>query len=289
MPDIKAKINKLPKSEVEILLTIPWDEIKQAYDKISEEALKAVEIKGFRKGKAPKKIAEQSIDKSKLLTTVLQKIIPPFYQKTISDNNLKPIINPRISLDSAKENEDWQVKLLFAEKPAVELGSYKDELGKLNKSSSIWVPGKNKKEETDEEKKAREEERIQSIITWLLSHIKIEVSELILEEEINRRLSELIDQTQKVGLTVEQYLASSGKTLDTIKAEYRRQAEETWKLELIMSEVAEKENIIVENKEIDEVINRTEGEKEKKNLETQKYLLASILRRQKTLDFLAKL
>lgn len=282
----KITIKKLPKSEVEILITIPWEEIKKTYEEELEKAALKIQIKGFRKGKAPMKLVEEKIDRSKIYSEVISKTIPLYYQESLNKNNLKPITSPKITLSSAEEGKDWEVKILIAEKPEVNLGNYKDELRKINKSSKIWVPGEDKKEEPNQKNK---EERIQKILKWLLGNIKIEISNLIIEEEVNRKLAELIDQTQKLGLTVEQYLSSTNKTPESLKEEYRLQAEELWKLEFILEEVADKENLVIENKEIEELIQKTKDEEQRKNLESQRYLLASLLRRQKTLDFLTSL
>lgn len=287
MTDIK--FNKLPKSETEILLTIPWIEIKKTFDEVVADSAKGMELKGFRKGKAPKKLIEENLDKNKVYSEVIQRIIPKYYQQAVQNQNLKPIASPKISLVSAKEEKDWEVKILVAEKPEINLGNYKEELKKLNQTAKIWLPGKDSPKETEEEKKAKDEEKIQKVIKWLSENIKIEVSDLLIEEEVNRRLSGLIDQTSKLGLTVDQYLSSTGKNAEEIKNEYRRQANEMWRLEFILSEISDLEKIAVEGKEIDELIQKTASEEEKKNLESQKYLLASVLRRQKTLDFLASL
>jgi len=281
-------IKKLPKNEVEILLTIPWEEIKKTYDGVVEKTAKITQVKGFRQGKAPKKMVEESLDKQKLYSDVLQQIIPKYYQNAISQNNLNPITSPKISLVSSQEGKDWEIKVLLGEKPKIELGDYKNELSKINKTASIWVPGKDEKE-TEEEKKKKTDEKVQNVIKWLLENIKADVPETLLEEEVYRRLTELIDQTQKLGMTIEQYLASSGKSADVLKAEYRKQAEEIWQIEFILGEITEEEKIQVEDKDINEVIQKAKTEEERNSLESQKYFLASLLRRQKTLDFLTNL
>lgn len=282
-----VKITRLPKSEVEILLTIPWAEINKTYELVVKKTGEEIQIKGFRKGKAPKKLVEESLDKSKIYSQVIQEILPKYYEEIIKTNELKPIINPKISLVSAKEKNDWELKIVIAEKPKINLGNYKEELVKINKSADIWVPGKTADEK---EKEGNKKEAItQAIIKWLLENIKIEISDLLLEDEINRRLSDLLDQTRKLGLTIEQYLASTGKTSEIVREEYKKEALNLWTLELTLEEIANRENIIVEEKDINELIQKSSSEAEKKALESQKYLLASIVRRQKTLDFLTKI
>ena len=110
---------------------------------------------------------------------------------------------------------------------------------------------------------------------------------MLVEHEVNRLLSDLIDQTKKLGLTVEQYLASSGRTAETIRHEYEEQAKRTLTLEFSLEEIADKEGILVSDDDIAKVIQTAKTDEEKKALESQRYYLASVLRRQKTLDFLA--
>jgi regulator of RNase E activity RraA len=60
-------------------------------------------------------------------------------------------------------------------------------------------------------------------------------------------------------------------------------------LNLFFKKIAEDEKIVVEEKEIEEAIQKAKDEKERENLMRNRYLLASILRQQKTLDFLKNL
>jgi len=283
----QVKINRLPKSEVEILLSIPWEEIKKTYAEIVAETTKTAQVQGFRRGKAPKKLVEEKLDKNKIYSQAIQKIIPQYYEEVIKNNNLNPIISPKISLTKSAEGENWEIKILTCEKPKIELGNFKEDLKKDLKTEDIWLPGKAANQPSKDEKVLKEEKN-QKIIQWLLAHLQVEISDLLLEEDINRRLANLIDQTAHLGLSVEQYLNSTGKTADQLKQEYRQQANETWKLELILNEISEKEKIVVEPSEIEAVIQKAPDE-EKKLLESQKYVLASLLRRQKTLDFLTNL
>jgi len=274
----------LPKKTFEILAVIPWEEIKETRDKIVAEEGKSIAVKGFRKGKAPEKLIIEAIGPKKLLESILQKLIPEQYQQAITSFGLRPIVNPKIQLVSTKEDENWQIKYVSCEEPEVNLKNYKEELKKIKAGNSIWKPHDSPKNPKEEEEK-----KLNNIINWLLQNIKVEISDQLLEEEINRRLSSLLEQTQKLGLTVDQYLTSTGKTAEDLRQEYTRLAQENLALEFILSRIAENEKIKVEQEEIDKTIAQAKNEEEKKALESQKYFLASLLRRQKTLDFLANL
>jgi FKBP-type peptidyl-prolyl cis-trans isomerase (trigger factor) len=90
-------------------------------------------------------------------------------------------------------------------------------------------------------------------------------------------------------MSVEQYLSSTGRTNESVRKEYAEQAKRTLTLEFTLEEIADKEGILVSDDDIDTVIKTAKTEEEKKSLEAQRYYIASVLRRQKTLDFLASI
>ena len=56
-----------------------------------------------------------------------------------------------------------------------------------------------------------------------------------------------------------------------------------------MQKIADLENIKVEEKELNEALEKAKDEKEREYLEKNRYMLAGILRQQKTFDFLKNL
>ncbi len=283
----------LPKKTFEVMAKIPVSEVEKAKKEAINKAGELLEIKGFRKGKAPENLVIETLGPSKILELTLEKIIPDLYPKAVSSYGLKPIVSPKVELVSAKDKEDWQVKFTACEEPEIKLGNYKEELKKQKAAASIWTPEKGaepvKKEKSAEDLAKEKDEKLDKAISWLFENIKIEISDLIIESEVNHKLSELLDQTPKLGLTIDQYLASTGKTVASLKEEYKKTVERTVGLQLILSAVAEAEKITVSPEEIEKTISSAKSEEEKKSLESQKYLLSSVLRQQKTLDFIDNL
>ena len=105
----------------------------------------------------------------------------------------------------------------------------------------------------------------------------MEISDLLIENETNRLLAQTLNEVKRLGLTLEAYLNSVGKTPESLRQETAKQAEETLKIEFALAEIAEKEKISVEPQEIDAFIQKSGNEKAKKALEGQRYYLASIL------------
>lgn len=280
----------LPDGTIKLTVTIPQKRVEEIREQELTAVLKGVEVPGFRKGKAPKKLAEEKVDKEKLQQRVINRLIPETYQEVIKKESLRPIVLPKIRLISAQENQNWQIEIQTCEAPEVKLGNYKEEIKKINAAGKIWTPGttETKKKKGDVETK---EERLQKILDVLLSHeagqsIKLEIPALLIENELNRRLAALINKTEKLGITLEQYLTSIGQTIEILKENYKKASESFWKLELILNKITDEEKIAVEQEEIEKLINQGKDEKEKQALAAQRYFLAQMLRRQKTLDFL---
>lgn len=276
-------LTRLAGSAFEITLTVPWADVKKIYDQVFDELAAEIEVEGFRKGKAPKDVISAKVDKSKIYGEVVNRILPESYQNALKEHGLKPIISPKVQIASGEEDKDWQFIAKASEKPIIDLGSYQDAIKTINAKGKIWTPNEPKKEEQDKQKK------ISEIIDKLLQVCKVELSELLVESEVNRLMAQLIDDVRQAGLTFEQYLGTKGETSEKLRQKYRLQAETALKLEFILDAIADDLKIEITQKEIDNVIDKEVDPEKKKSLKDQSYLLASMLRREGTIDKLTAL
>lgn len=277
---------------VQITITVPKNTVEEKKEEAFQHLVENLQVPGFRKGKAPKDVAEKHIDSQKLYDHMLQHLLPEIYADSVTKHDLHPILAPRFELVSINENSDWQIRVITCELPEVSLGNYKDEIKAAGKVKNIWVPGKDSKGSQEEAKKeASREEKEQEVLKALVEKTEIKVPQLLIEEEVNHRLAQLVDQVQKLGLTVEQYLASTGKSVDQVKGEFAGQAEAALKLELALNKIAEEEKIDISDEEVDQLIEATGDEKTKEALSqpSQKRLIKSTLKRRRALDTLVSL
>ncbi len=294
---VKHELKRLPKSTVELLITLSPDEVSKHYQTSFDTLHQELTIEGFRKGKAPKSIAEKHISKEKVYNHMVPNMLPGIYEAIVKQENLKPIVSPQVELVSAKDNEEWQFRIRVAEKPVIDLKDYKKKIKEVNsatKKTNIWVPGQEGAQSSaaktpGDDESADKQKNLNEILSTLLRSTSVEVPDLIVQEEMNQRLSRLLDDIQKLGLTADAYLKSKNTTMDELKSRMAKEIEDTYKIEFLLAEIADQENITIDQKEMDSLFATIKDEAERKTAQENAYFYASVLRKQKTLEMLRSL
>lgn len=294
---IAHKVTKLPKNTYQIEVTIPWNEVKGEYKAAFNLLLGQFELKGYRKGKVPMELAEKHIPRESVYQQLIRSYMPKVYEQVVKKEDLKPIVSPKIDLKKAKENEDWEIVFYVAEKPTVNLKNYKEAVKKAKtdaKKADIWVPGKGaaKPESTQsqsDDTALNNQKLLNEVLNAVLKEVELDISDLIIEEELNQRLSRLVDDIQKLGLTTDQYLTSKNLTMETLKQQYVKELTDMYKMEFILMAIAEQEHITVEQADLEKLFKGITDEKQRQDAQQNAYYYASILRKQKTLDYLTSL
>ena len=126
------EIKKLPKSEVEIKTSIPWEEWKGFLDSAVADISKDIKIKGFRPGKAPKEIVEQEAGKDTILNEAVKKAIQKKYPKILADEKIEAIGVPGVEVLKVAEGNDLEYKIKTAVMPKIKLSPWQKSVKKIN-------------------------------------------------------------------------------------------------------------------------------------------------------------
>ena len=122
---MKVEVKRLPKSEIELKITIPV----QDFDKSRERAIldlgKELEVKGFRKGKIPKEVVEKTLGEEKILRTAAEASIKENYIKAITENKIEPLGQPKIEILKFAPGNPFEFKAKVSVMPEVKLPDYK--------------------------------------------------------------------------------------------------------------------------------------------------------------------
>jgi len=287
---ITSIVAKEENGNIQITFTIPFSFITKAQSEVVEEYSKEAEIPGFRKGKAPIEKVKEKIPTETLVEKALAKIIPGALSSAINENNLKPAVYPKFELVKAKDNEPWEIRAVTCELPKIALGDYQKVVTGALKAGSIWTPEKGKAEEKPKEPSREEKE--ERVIKALLESVKVEVPKLLINEEVDARLSSLLQRIERLGLQLEGYLASVGKTPEKLRGEYEIQAKNTIAIELILNEIIRDRKIEIVEKEVDEAIKAASADtklSESLNTPEQRRFIKGVLARRSALDYLTSL
>ncbi len=280
----------LAKSEdgtIQITFTIPYKTISEEREKVAKELAESIEVPGFRKGKAPLNKILERIPDNTLIDRTLGKILPKLVGDAIDEHKLRLAMYPKFDLVKADDNEDWQVRATTCELPEITLGDYKKAISGAGRTSALWTPDKGK-----EAKEPTRQEKENQAITALLESAKLNIPKVLVEEEVNSRLSQLLEKIEKLGLNLDSYLASIGKTPQSLREEYAKQAHDTISLDLLLTKVADEEGIAIDDKMIDEAIKVSSADPklaEELNTPERRRMVEAVLRKRQALDSLVAL
>ncbi len=274
----KSVLVREPDKSIKLTITLPIEDIAKEREAFVQAAVNEAEVDGFRKGKAPRDVVEKRLDEAKVQEEILKKLLPKAYVAAVEEHGLKPIMNPKIHVHKIEPGKDWTFEAITCEAPEVKLGNYKDKVKSITAKSKIIIPGKES-----------QEPKFDEIMQAILENVEVAVPTVLVQQEADRLLAQTLDEIKRLGLTLDQYLSSTGKNPEQFRKEYEEKAKADMKLEFVLQTIADEEKISVEEKEIEEAIQKAKDLKEKDNLQRNRYLLASILRQQKTLDFLKNL
>jgi FKBP-type peptidyl-prolyl cis-trans isomerase (trigger factor) len=266
-------------------LTLPQTTIQSEYQVALKAAAREMSIKGFRKGKAPLNVVEQNADKAKLYELVIDQTLPKLYADYIKVHDLKPITAPKITIKSAKDKADWEFEAEIAEKPEVKLNDYQKAVHD-SKPKAVILDKDGKKPEDTESK------TLTLIFDALLKTCSVEIPALLINNEVEHSLSRLLNQIEKLGLTLEQYLKSLATDVDKLKAEYQQTAEANLKLEFILMAIADDQKLVATEANIDDFIKNVTNQKVKEQLKDHsdaRNSLAYTLTKHNVIDYLKSL
>lgn len=249
-------------------LTIKKEEINHTQEHVLKEIQADFESKGFRKGKAPLEVVKNNISETKLIEEVLTHVVSEEYQKKINEHHLHPIVQPQVKVlnPPITLDKDWQIEITGCELPEISIDpKYLDDVKKINAG------------------KESDNEKLNLTIEAINKHSKVTIPEILVLADMENKLSQLVDQTQQAGITVDAYLKSRKMTLEDYKSTLSKQIHNEWITNLAIDKIAKDEKIEVSQEEVEKLVSTNQALS--KNLNLVYYLLTQ----QKVFDYLKKI
>lgn len=122
---MKAIVERIDNHKLTLEMEVPQKEVTKALDKAYIKLANQVNIPGFRKGKAPRKILEMRVGKEVILDEAFEILASPAYFKALDEHSIEPVTRPEIEVVTLFEDKPLVFKATVVVKPEVKLGEYK--------------------------------------------------------------------------------------------------------------------------------------------------------------------
>lgn len=122
---MKATVEKLSSNKVKIDFVVEAEQFEKGMQIAYKKNVGRINIPGFRKGKAPRKVIEVQYGESIFYEDAFDAIFPDIYEQAIAENELKPVDRPSIEVKEIGGGKELEFSVEVFVQPEVTLGEYK--------------------------------------------------------------------------------------------------------------------------------------------------------------------
>ena len=122
---MSVTVEKLEKSMAKLKITVSAEQLEKAIQNAYQKNKGKIQIPGFRKGKAPRKMIEQMYGKGVFYEDAANELIESEYPKAVEECGESVVSSPKIDVEQLEAGKDFIFTAEVALKPPVKLGKYK--------------------------------------------------------------------------------------------------------------------------------------------------------------------
>ncbi|MBQ1509597.1 MAG: trigger factor [Selenomonadaceae bacterium] len=122
---MKVSAEKIENQQVVLTIEVEAEEVNKAEDRACKRIAGRVNIPGFRKGNAPKKVVEGHVGKEYIMDEAFDLIYPKAFADALKEQELEPVTRPDVDVVTLESGKDLVFKVTFTNRPEVTLGEYK--------------------------------------------------------------------------------------------------------------------------------------------------------------------
>ena len=122
---MSATYETIEKNKVTVTVDVEPAKFEAALSRSFEKNKKRFKVKGFRDGKAPRRMVEQIYGIGVLYDDAFQRLIPAEYEEAVKELELKPVSDPDYEITEVEGNSKLAFKATVFVMPEVILGNYK--------------------------------------------------------------------------------------------------------------------------------------------------------------------
>lgn len=240
------QINKLDNSEIEIQAQISELSISKYKERAIKQLSKNIKIDGFREGHIPERVLLNKIGEQIILEEQAQMALADAYPDIIKTEKLSVIGRPEVIITKLAPNNPVEFKIKTTVVPEVVLPNYKKISSEIEK---IKEKNDNLPDSGEKEIKAKEKRRIE-IVEAIIKETKVDIPKILIESEIDKMMAQFKDDIVRMNMVFKEYLQKIKKTEDSLRVEWKDEAQKRAKLQLILNKISIQEKIEVPEEDI---------------------------------------
>lgn len=231
-----------------------------------------------------------------LVTAVFPEITLPDYKKLAAKESAKKEDIVIEEDEVAKTIE--QIRKMRAKNDAEQAGTALDENAPLPEIDDAYVQtlgGFSSVEDfttklrenilTEKTRQARDKKRV-SIMEAVISETKVELPDVIVEQELHRMEDEFSHEIERMGMTFDAYIKAVGKTKEEMHTEWKPDAEKRAKVQLVTSKIAEIEKIEPDKERLEQEVAALKASYPDASEDRMRDYISMILTNDKVFEFL---
>jgi trigger factor len=274
-------------------------EVEEEYSKFLDQVEKTmvevsadIKLPGFRQGKAPKAMVEQSVNREMVEAQAVQDLVSSLYPVVLDEAKIEPVDYPNVQIVEHKKDQPVVFKVEVDVYPEVNLGKYKglkvdkkdvkitdeeidkvlenlqkrmahvdgkeaaldDEFAKkVSKYETFEELKKELREGMQKDKESAEEAEVKNkLIAEASKDAKVEIPNGMINREVDIMLDELRNSLAQSGLTLEDYLKGIKKDEKSMREELGKSAKVRVIGKVILKAIAEEEKLEISEEEMQE-------------------------------------
>ena len=299
----KAVLKEMPGSgEVEIRSSIEASEFDEAVKTTLGKIREEMTLPGFRKGSAPEKMVREKIGETTLLYEAAEHAISHAYDHILRAEKIDAIGQPKVSITKMAGGNPLEFTIITAVVPKIRKFDYK-KIAVGENSKPIDLPivtdeelakAKEKMPEVtkenliqEKEHRAKEKKRLE-LIDALTKNIEVVIPAVLADSELMRMIEQMKHDIERMGLKFEDYLKHLKKSEEEMRAEWRPQARERVKLDLVLSHITREEKIAPDMVKVEEEIKQAKEHHRDMDENRARMYFSHIFENQAVFEFLEK-
>ena len=117
--------NKTDVNTTELVISIDADAFEAAVEKEYQRQKKNIQIKGFRKGKVSRKLAEREFGEGAFYEGAINSLLGPEIDAAVNETGIVLVDRPNVEVTSIDKETGVEIKAICVTKPEIEIADYK--------------------------------------------------------------------------------------------------------------------------------------------------------------------